>query len=302
MKNTICPNCDSILPVGTFQCPGCGRRVGRTTQPADSGGYSRLQFLRELSVVGKVILVLAIAAIPTALVIYGYKYFWKQAVESNPYPTEPEAAVTQFFNALQHDMSSGFQDCYSLIHSKHKSQTAVVKSTRSDFSNHFRRIRDYLVEYVGPDFLSRMKFVEGAVAQVTFDDSITLTLELAHVKGIEDEYHYAILDMKEFPFPSPLRDSMGITRRDNQMNDLIDEINNMGHRQSKQEWDILIQYYKNEKQLDVRHNMLLEIIEKFGDQPAVQAFLRYWMQNQEPALHLRRIARRYLETSPPPEP
>jgi hypothetical protein len=239
---------------------------------------------------------MALAAIPTLLVFYGYKYFWTKTIESNPYPTAPQAAVQQFFTSLQQDAGSGFQGCYNLIHSSHKAQSAVVKSSRSEFADHFRRIHDYLVKYIGSDFLSKMKFAEGSNSQVIFDDYITLNLEITPVKGIEDEYHYAIRDMREFPFPSPLRDSMGITQRDNQMNRLMNDIDNVGHAQSKQPWDILIQEYKKEKQLDVRHEMLLILIEKFGDKPSVQAFLRSWMPREEPALHLQDIARQSLES------
>ena len=297
MQNEICPNCDSVLPVGALQCPGCGRRVSFTAVPYDSGEYSRFHFLRKLGPVGKVIIVIAVAAVPTLLVFLGYNYFWTAAIESNPYPTTPQAAVQQFFSSLQQEANSDFQGCYNLIHSKHKSQAAVVKSNRTDFIDHFRRIRDYLIEYIGPDFLAKMKFVEGSTSQVTFDDFITLTLVITPVKGIEDENHYAIQDIREFPFPSPLRDSMGITRRDNQMNDLMDDIDNMGHARSKQPWDILIRKYKNEKQLDVRHEMLLTLIYTFGDKSSVRNFLRVWIPREESAPHLRLIAQQFLESN-----
>ena len=143
-QNEICPNCDSVLPVGALQCPGCGRRVSFTAVPYDSGEYSRFHFLRKLGPVGKVIIVIAVAAVPTLLVFLGYNYFWTAAIESNPYPTTPQAAVQQFFSSLQQEANSDFQGCYNLIHSKHKSQAAVVKSNRTDFIDHFRRIRDYL--------------------------------------------------------------------------------------------------------------------------------------------------------------
>ena len=90
---------------------------------------------------------------------------------------------------------------------------------------------------------------------------------------------------------------MGITRRDNQMNDLMDDIDNMGHARSKQPWDILIRKYKNEKQLDVRHEMLLTLIYTFGDKSSVRNFLRVWIPREESAPHLRLIAQQFLESN-----
>ena len=63
----------------------------------------------------------------------------------------------------------------------------------------------------------------------------------------------------------------------------------------------LIESYKELEQLDDRHDLLVEMIKKYGDEPGVQGFLANWIPRNERAKHLLRIAEQNLN-NPPADP
>lgn len=294
-QTELCSQCYSLVPKGSRQCPSCGQTIRQSTARPTDRNYSRLGMLQNIGSWGKVLLILAIFTLPAVFFYWAYTYFWREA-SNTPFPETRSELVEKFFYALQHDMPNDLQGCYELIAGSKGAQSFVVRDSREQYIDHLKRIRNYLIQYVGENFHDKMEIVTNEnhyAGAVLFDDFIQLTPVIVSVWTLDEERNnYGMQDILEFPFPHPLRDSLGISARDDMLDRILSDVNPPNQR-------VEIENYKTTEQLDDRHKLLLYIIETYGHEPEVQRFLAYWIPRNETAVHLVRIAAQWTESAMP---
>ena len=265
----------------------------------------------------KVVLVLALLALPAYLVFWAFNAISRSAEEANPYPTDPVETITQFFTALQNENerqspdTPPYQSCYNLLAGQRKAATIIGTQDRSTYARHFERIRNYLVRYIGEDFLSYMEISRGGTTyQVTFDNYITLTVELGTTRGLDKKSHYNINEIRDFPID--IMPGLGVESRNRSINramDSIDELDmpfieiedaadviDMRQGESPRQYlQRLIGSYSRAIQLDVRHDLLDYIVNNFPLSQIPPQFFHNIARDNEEAIHLREIARQIIE-------
>lgn len=301
IQNEICSQCYSPVPKGSLQCPSCGQKIKSSVTVQKDRDYSRLGFLQNIGSWGKILIILGIFILPAVLLYWAYTYFWDEASKT-PFPETRAELIEKFFYALQHDMQNDLQGCYELIAGSKGAESIVVGDSRDQYIGHLNRIRDYLIKYIGENFLEKMKTLkneQGDPYAVIFDDYIELTPVIVNVWTINEERNnYGLKDIMEFPFPNTLANSLGTSAR----NSMIDGIMGSSGTYKKPKWLIEVERYKETKQLDSRHELLLEIIETYGREPGVLAFFDNWIPKNERATHLQDIALHYSDSIQHPTP
>ncbi|MBN1846706.1 MAG: hypothetical protein JW810_13565 [Sedimentisphaerales bacterium] len=315
-NETVCPTCGTVLARGTVICPGCGRRLSSARVIANdrSRDMPRLAFLRNLGTPAKVLLILAILAAPTLYILYAFSDFWKRAEQLHPHPTDPLEAIQTYFQGMQNEPTEGFPSCYQLARGPDKAAVIVGLQTRQGYAGYCQRIRDFLAEQIGEHFADTMVINEPYPYTVTFDDYITLTVDMAVSTGVEGKKHYGIREIREFPYDSAPK--LDFSERNQIIEGLIDDAEpyvspDDPHQAGTldpalsptQRMNRLIYAYQKESFLDTRHYLLEQILEEFGDQPTVWKFLQQQVAdpNKEPAAHLRQIARNFLDALQAPK-
>ncbi|MBN2376530.1 MAG: hypothetical protein JXD22_09020 [Sedimentisphaerales bacterium] len=255
----------------------------------------------------KLVLIILLLALPAYL---GYKLVTglnKSISESNPHPATMQLAIEKFFSALQNENHppDPFETCYQLLPSQARSAVGIGLQDRQAHIDHFARIRKYLVDCIGPDFLSTMK-IEGNKVTFFVSDTqfVTLTVEVSSSVGTDEKRHFGIRQIQEFPFD--LAPKLGNEERNRYIEDLMDtdkkskgpyadvddpyelmniDLSNLSQHHLRR----LIELYKKEPQLDTRHNILEYILINYYDNPSTATFFK-WIQQNEPAPHLRLLA------------
>lgn len=301
IQTELCSQCYSPVPRGSLQCPTCGQKMKSSAagKPAAAKkvdrDYSRLGFLQNVGSWGKLLLTGFALALP-ALIFWGaYSYFSNEASKT-PFPETRFEVADKFFYALQNDMQNDLQGCYELLTGPKGAQSLIVGSSRDQYIRHLKRIRNYLVQYIGEDFYDKMQIrtnEHGHLRAVLFDEFIQVTPVIVSVWTRDEERdNYGMEDILEFPFPNPVSDTLGISAR----NEMIDSfMSDAGATEQKER--IEIENYKNAKQLDDRHELLLDLIEIHGHEPDVREFLIHWIPENEKAKHLVRIVEEWEESS-----
>jgi hypothetical protein len=301
IQSDICSQCYSPVPKGALQCPSCGQKIRQSATVQNDRNYSRLGFLQNIGTWGKILIYIGIFFLPAVLLYWGYTYYWSEASKT-PYPETRSGLVDKFFYALQHDEQNDFQGCYELIAGSKGAESLVVGDSRDQYISHLRRIRNYLIKYNGENFLDKMtvlKNKQGDPYAVVFDNFIQLTPVMPRVRTLDEERkNYGMQNIIEFPFPNTLSNSLGISGRNDMINSIMSDSSSS---QKKPEWLIMVEDYKETEQLDDRHEKLIEMIKKYGDEPGVQSFLANWIPQNERAKHLLLIAEQNLN-NPPAEP
>ena len=255
----------------------------------------------------KLALILLLLALPGYL---GYKLVTglnRSISESNPHPATMQLALEKFFTALQNENHPPelFETCYQMLPSQARSAVGIGLQDREAHIEHFARIRKYLVESIGPDFLSTMQTEGNKVTFFVSDTQfVTLNVDIASSLGLDEERHFGIRQIQEFPLD--LAPKLGTEERNRYIDDLMDtskkskgpyadvddpyELMDIDlDKLSQHHLRRLIEVYKKEPQLDTRHNILEYILIHYIDNPATATFFK-WIQLNEPAPHLRLLA------------
>lgn len=255
----------------------------------------------------KLALIILLLALPAYLGYLAVTSLNKSIEESNPHPTTSQQAIEKFFTALQNENHppNRFNTCYQMLPSQARSAVGIGLQDRQAHIEHFTRIRSYLIESIGPDFISTMQ-IEANKVTFFVDDTcfITLTAEISSSVGMNEKRHFGIRQIQEFPFD--LAPKLGNEERNRYINDLMDtskkskgpfaDVNDPYElmdidtdRISPYHLRRLIEVYKKEPQLDTRHYILEYIIVYYHDSPSTATFFE-WIQQNEPAPHLRLLA------------
>lgn len=265
----------------------------------------------------KIVLVLILLAIPSYLVFRVFKAITQTAEESNPYPTDPRETTAQFFRSLEDEYKKGpqgeaaYHGCYNLLTGQRKAATIIGSNNREIYALHFDRIRNYLVKRIGEDFVSRMNIVgQDPYCRASFDDYITLTIELAATKGLDNKSHYAIKQICDFPLD--VMPGLGLESYQRKVDQAIESIDSLDSEMAEvedaadvikplpgetsgQHLQRLIDGYARARQLDVRHDLLDYMVENFPREQIPSKFLQDIARDEEQAVHLRKIAEQILE-------
>jgi hypothetical protein len=266
----------------------------------------------------KVVLVLTLLALPAYLVIRAFDAIYRSAEEANPYPTDPVETITRFFTALQNEKERGpdtppYQSCYNLLAGQRKAATIIGSHDRESYARHFDRIRNYLVRRIGEDFLSYMEINRsGTTFQVTFDNYITLTVELGATGGLDKKSHYNLKQIRDFPLD--IMPGLGVESRNRSVNRAMDSVDGLDMpfieiedaadvidmRQGEsphQHLQRLIDSYHRAIQLDVRHDLLDYIVDNFPHAQIPPRFLQDIIRDSMEAIHLRDMAQQVFDES-----
>lgn len=305
----ICPHCGKVLTAVSPQCPSCGQRLGKTR--AESYRQAGPSLLSRLGPLVKPAVILLVLGLPALGLWYLFHATLKSVDEANPYPKDPQVAVTEFFEGLALGTDQGYQQAYGLLGAQPKAATLLQKNSRLGYYTHFARIRAYLVERVGPDFIDRMALT-GQDSHVTaaFDDHIVLNADMRSIKDFNEQYRYTIKGIREFPID--MLPNLGVEQRNRQleqaMNDdgmgtpqteIVDPADVIVQRPGESDGQYLqrmIQMYPRARLLDVRHAIFDAIVDQFPNERATAKFLRELTRDSTEAVHLRRQAEYLLGT------
>lgn len=210
---------------------------------------------------------------------------------SDPHPTDPVQAATDFFTALD---QQDYQKCYSLLTQERKMATGVGFNKREDYFNHFARIRRYLVQRAGNNFLEDMQVSPGG-RETVFAHGITLRLSYATSHDDKKRTHYGIAEMNDFPID--VAPDIGLEARNRAMDQFIDNMatgKDPGHTQTSPV-EFLIDAYETNRQLDLRHELLEKLITEYPRDPQTQKFLQTLAGDPKQPTHLRALAQQILK-------
>ena len=254
------------------------------------------------------------AAVLIALPIYGIYALFNWLVSSarvNPIPTDPTVTVTDFVTCLQEMPDQDYFRCRELLAMQIKTPMLINQSSVEDFNHHFERIRNYLLERVGADFVSTMQTSqEGLYTRATFNGDIVLNFELSAARGSDDQNHFTIRNIREFPLD--IMPGLGLEMRNRSLDYLMDsdtgssqqyvEIDNAADvvpprpgESPSQRLSRLINSYFSAPQLDTRHTILDAILADFPDDPKTHSLLQQIAADQDEAVHLRQYAQKILK-------
>ncbi|MBN2129164.1 MAG: hypothetical protein JW741_06690 [Sedimentisphaerales bacterium] len=254
--------------------------------------------LRErLGSLGKLIVILVVLAIPTAGVWYGFHRVWKSVEEDNPYPLDPAEATRQFWTSIQNEADEVYPGAYGLLGSQTKAAQIAGLSSRGEVADHFDRIRRYLVQRVGPDFLATMQIDPDQPGAATFGNEITLHLAFKAVQGLEGKKHYAVDQVFEFPHDTAPRFAARdreIARASGEEPRLtIDRPEDLALLQHRPAVADVCRAFRGADQLDTRHALLEYILYYYPDEPYVCLFLQQDVLRSDTPAALLRIAESY---------
>jgi len=308
----LCPHCGKVLTAVSPQCPACGQRLNATRpQSYRQAGPSLLSHLEPLI---KPLVYLLVVGLPALGIWFLFQAVFKSVDQANPYPKDPHVAVTRFFEGIALDTDQGYQQAYGLLGAQPKAATLLQKNSRLGYYAHFARIRTYLVDRVGPDFIDRMTLTgQGNHVTATFDDHIVLTADLHAIKDFNEEYRHTIKGIREFPID--MLPNLGVEQRNRQleqaMNDdalgtplteIVDPADIVAQRAGESDSHYLrrmIDMYPRARLLDVRHAAFDAITQQFPDQRPTAQFLQQRAQDPTEAPHLRQQAQALLHDSNP---
>lgn len=250
-----------------------------------------------LGLVGKLVVLLVLLAIPTVGVWYGFHRVWKSVEEDNPYPLDPAEATKQFWTSIQNEAAEAYPGAYGLLGSETKAAQVAGLSSRGEVADHFDRIRRYLVQRVGPDFLSTMRIDPEQPRAATFSNGITLHLTFKSVPGLEGKKHYAVDYVSEFPHDTaPLfaERNREIARAAGEEPRLtIRRPEDLALLQQPPAATDICRAYRNADQLDTRHALLEYIVYYYPDSSYVCMFLQRDVLQPGTTAALQEIAQSY---------
>jgi len=303
VSDKICPKCGRILLYTQTTCPDCGAFFTPATAPVRRP-YSRGPLIPHLWLIVKILICLAVLVFLGWLAYRGIQSVVKDAYK-HPHPTEPDAAVTNFFNALQ---QRDYQTCYNMLTAAQHAAVVIGKQGRDIYSMHFERIRMYLTTYAAGDFTSTMQVAPNG-SKVIFPNDVVFTIELEASTGMDEQTHYGIKRIHEFPID--VAPEIGVEKYYRGVNRVIDNLDNLGadpeslddpaeiikrrdYENKHQRLNRLIESFKTAPQLDTRHALFEWILKEFPREPATRKFLEETVRNEKEVPHLRTLAREFL--------
>jgi hypothetical protein len=254
----------------------------------------------------KIALACAVVAVVGWLAFRGVSRFLQRFEDTNPYPTDPNVATTAFFTALA---QKDYQHCYQLLPINRTAATIINRASREEYALHFERIRAYLANHAGPDFLASMTVGAGG-EKVTFKNGIVLTVDIAYAgQGAGHALHYAINQISEFPID--VAPGLGVEEYNRSVEGMIessaskeespppsdDPADFLGIRPGEapvQREKRFIDEVKRGRQLDARHIALEKLVKEFSGQPATRQLLSDLAANEKEVPQLRLLAQQNL--------
>jgi len=304
----ICPDCGSVNGSSAMRCGECGCNLGPNVQLPRDRAAARAPSLERLGPIIKVAVPLAVVALIAWGLYAAAQRLWRDVTESSPYPKNPVETATEFFTSLQGGTDEDYQQCYVLLNMGRKVATAIGKHSRAEgYFPHFERIRRYLAAQAGDDFASTMLASEDG-RHVEFGNDVVLTLAFEVVKGLDEQNHYALREINEFPID--VLPSIGLERRNRGLNRAIDTlgavtedgsdadaseiIRRRDHETKMERRARLIDAFGNARQLDTRHTLLEWIIKEFPGDPTTRRMLSDLADSADQPPNLRALARQTL--------
>ena len=237
----------------------------------------------------KVLIVAALLLIPTFLLM---KLFLDTAYDS-PIPLDPAVTISDFFTCLQDKPDGDYFRARQLLATPMK-MPVLIDSHQIDYINgNFDRIRNYLIERVGPDFATNIQ-VESKVFYFTaaFDNDIILRCRTSTKWAVDEKNHYTLEQVLDFPqdyFPM-----LGAEERNRDLNRMIESLDDAEAIEEDVDenagiedilalqtgetpyvrLDRLINNFHYSSMLDTRHAVFDAILEEFPDTPTTIDFLR----------------------------
>jgi hypothetical protein len=265
------------------------------------------ELMEKLKTLLKVLVVIGIVVLIGWGVKKGVNKLFQDATEDTTYPEDPATTATLFFTHLQNEE---YQDCYGLLTPGRKSATVVGMQSRQNngYFQHFRRIRAYLIERAGNDFVIAM-VVSPDGQTVTFRDAVVLTISYDTTTSLDKKRHFPLNEINEFPIDAA--PGIGIEQHNRAMNRAIESMGDIGKPEDQlddpaeiirqrpdegpgQRLQRLIEAFKNARQLDTKHTVLDWILKEFPRDPATADFLYRLAQDEKAPPHLRRVAQNTL--------
>ena len=241
----------------------------------------------------KVALICAAVFLVGWLIFRGVSSFIDSLEPENPYPTDPVEATDNFFYCLH---EQDYQSCYRALVTGRKVTTAVDRHTRERYFGHFDRIRVYLTETSGENFLDGMDIsTDGKL--VTFKNDVVLTVKFEISMDSKKIAHYGIDQINEFPMDvmpkigaEKYHRSVGrmIEGMENteEIDDASEVIRDKPGESKRQRLTRMIDSFKRARQLDTKTTILKFIVLEFKHEKNTRQFLTELAndQNQPPQL------------------
>jgi hypothetical protein len=254
----------------------------------------------------KLIIILAVIALPVAGLTYCFKAFYQAADEANPHPTDPIKTATQFFTSLQNEAQQGYPDAYKLLTARTKAPVIIGLNSTEGMASHFDRVRNYLIKTVGDDFLSSMRVDPEAHGGITWfdNDKIAIRLEIHPTKSPGDDPRYGIKQVADFPhLVAP-----GLESRNIALGEFMSEMEQPVFRIDVPE-DLqsvttppplheITRGYQEETMLDNKHALVEFMIYHYPQSQDFRNWLEHQMIPNELSPQLKRIAQKFLDTAP----
>ena len=252
----------------------------------------------------KILIVAALLLIPIFL---GIKHFIDTAYQS-PLPLDPAVTLGDFFTCLQDKPDDDFFRARELLDSE----------KINHINENFDRIRNYLIERVGPDFASNLQVEPGAsFFQAKFKNGIILRCKTGAKWGLDEKTHFTlqqILDFRQDYFPT-----LGAEQRNRQLDQIMDSVTNPNAEFTEEVDDIqsaleiqpgeppsvrlkrLVNSFHYSYMLDIRHPLFDAILEEFPNDPVTMSFLReITAEDYDVAIHLKNQAQKIIEPQSQP--
>jgi len=302
----ICPICGAIHSHPTHNCVECGHALSSSPpQPSSSrrgmGTLALPEFMRPLVKIG---IIIAIVALIAGAIYFGATSLYDSIEDSHPHPTDPAETSANFFYGLQ---DQDYQTSYRMLVSVRKTLTTLKKQQRQTYEDHFDRIREYLIKYVGPDFAENMEIdASGQTVHFAPQVDLTVTLEVSQ-SMFGEKNHYGIRQINEFPID--IAPSLGMEERSRHLtraieglgdpgtedyDDLFEIVRDRTDESSSQRLNRFLLSFKYARQLDTRHGILEWIVKEFCDEPQTKIFLRDLTHAQKEPPQIRAQAARAL--------
>ncbi|MCH9022457.1 MAG: hypothetical protein IID32_06805 [Planctomycetes bacterium] len=304
----ICPKCDAINPPDTATCQNCSHRftpgpstVTPTHRPAKQRSAAPPPRLLNLIKPFCILVVLGLLTWGCVKVFLLVSTSFKNLI---PYPTDPALTTTEFFSALALE---DYQECYELLSIERKTATIISLQTMEAYFEQFGRMRAYLNERSGENFLDTLEVSpDGQVA--TFNNDIKLSIALKRFAGLHKDSHYSIANLPNFPID--VAPAMGFEERTRIINRIIetgddpssfsgdldpaDVTRSFLDKSKTEQLTLLIESFVTQRQLDTRHTLLDLIIMQSPREPIVRRFLTYVANDEGETHQLRRTAQNAL--------
>ena len=307
----ICPQCGTINGPGARTCKDCNAPLASTSAAPPPSRRTpkppRDPIGPRLAPVVKVVVTVLVVALIVYLVYLGGRAFMRSLKGPPPFPTSSRETAQQFFSALS---TEDYQSCYGLLTTERKTVTLIKKNTRQLYFDHFARIRNYLTERIGPDFLSAMQ-IPADGSQINFKGpDFTLSLTFKTSRYDDKTILFALEQVNEFPIDAT--SEIGIEQYNRNLSRAIESIGGAsGHtatsddpieliqsrpeESSYQREKRLIQAFKDNRQLDTRHTLIEWIAKEFFGQYRTMTFLDEVARDQKQPPQLRQFAQHALD-------